>query len=207
MYVGYSGFPLRVTAVCDKLTLYADGNNVGASSSPDVLSVTLPGQTDVLAVSCEKTSGPGGFLLSTSMCIVTDNSWLCSDTVTDTAWTEKVFDDTAWQQADQIGQNTAGSSFGEYKEIDPYAHWVWYGTSNTVFCRKTISNTPNKPVAVYVSSMEECARRCLLGTACDMIQLRWVFVMHLVINAFYYLVGIVANSIPMLHSRGGTYLR
>ena len=146
MYVGYSGFPLRVTAVCDKLTLYADGNNVGASSSPEVLSVTVPGQTDVLAVSCEKTSGPGGFLLSTSMGIVTDNSWLCSDTVTDTAWTEKVFDDTAWQQADQIGQNTAGSFFVEYKEIDPYAHWVWYGTTNTVFCRRTISNTPNKPI-------------------------------------------------------------
>ena len=156
-----------MTAVCENLELYADGAHVGNSTAADPLSVTIPGQTAVLAVSCERMVSTQGLLLATSSGVVTDNSWLCSGAVADSSWTGDTFDTTEWQQADQIGQNA-----GSQSQIEPYAHWVWYGTGSTIFCRRTLPSAHIKPVSTFVTSVDECARQCLLGSACDMFQFR-----------------------------------
>ena len=165
-----SGTPLAVSAVCGgDLALYADGSYIGNTSSPTVFSTSVPGDTSVLAVSCEVGQGNTGILLSTSSGVASDNSWLCSDTVTGHDWTEEVFDDTAWQQADQQGQN----NLGEHRQIGPYAHWVWLGSSSPLFCRKTISSSQDKSVTQFVASVDDCAMRCLLGSVCDMFHIRY----------------------------------
>ena len=164
----------KITAVCDTVKVYIDGNLRNSSTYPDLLTFSIVGMGDkIIAVSCERNSGPGKLLLSTDDGLVSDNSWLCTDDVTGSAWTKYDFDDSTWQQAEQFERNIPDESSTEFDQIEPFAKWIWLGSSSKIFCRKGTS-TPflANPVTYYVDSVDDCARRCLLGSACDMFEMR-----------------------------------
>ena len=136
---------LQFTATGDnELWIYADGDEIGHHNNwQTTIKVTVPQTTFVLAVKIYDYGVVGGLLGSFSDGSVTDSSWKCTRTYSE-SWNLPLFDDSAWPAA--VATRGQGDSiWGTQPSIAKNAKWIWAGAyetkspSVTVYCRKQLS--------------------------------------------------------------------
>ena len=124
----------------DVYHVFYDGDMVlSRMFSDDTASVSLS-DVCVLTVKGENFEGGHGILASTSIGVVTDDTWKCSGGLEETGWHLPGFDDAAWSQAQVIAANDGSFWMGVVPEINPAAQWIWSQNSGdgVVFCRKRL---------------------------------------------------------------------
>ena len=94
----------------------------------------LPLGTRVIAVKATNVGGPAGLVASvTGDSLVTDESWLCSDTLSN-GWSNPYFDDSKWNKAVSQGVNDAAirpwGGWGKRPLISDKAKWIWNRDTN-----------------------------------------------------------------------------
>ncbi|KAK6169073.1 hypothetical protein SNE40_020194 [Patella caerulea] len=135
--------PITGDATCDNIMyFYADGvqytnknDNDWTKSSP----VSIPGDTQVVAVKCKDLHVVAGIKLALSNGIKTDTTWKCSKTYA-VGWNKPGFDDSNWPNAIVPNYNWGSKP----ASLNGKADWIWTtgyrGQDTTVYCRKVIKN-------------------------------------------------------------------
>ena len=144
--------------------LYADGFETVISDAErqhwaKASTISLPLDTEVVAVDALDHSPPGGIIASMDNGMVSDGSWKCTNKYED-GWKERSFDDNHWPSAANIGQNGV-DPWGEIKNISPNAEWIWTSdhmseTSDPdkhIYCRKNITNTSEISKTIPVTGL------------------------------------------------------
>ena len=119
----------------DDLEVYFDGvaseinNAAGRGDWGQTKTAVLPRGTRVIAVKVTNTGGAAGLVGSvTGDYLVTDESWVCSETAVD-GWTSPDFDDSKWNKAVSQGFNDTvvhwGAACGKRPLISDKAKWIW----------------------------------------------------------------------------------
>ncbi|KAK3707448.1 hypothetical protein QZH41_011913, partial [Actinostola sp. cb2023] len=139
---------------CDQtLQVFVDGQPVGPESQSYVKvdQYSIPPDSRVLALKCHSGAKlslvTGGILGSLSNGMVTNSSWLCSNSAQQ-GWTAASFDDSLWTSAHEHATNSRDvmQAF-PWKFIQNVANgskWIWTKDNmvndSTVYCRLKLSN-------------------------------------------------------------------
>jgi len=140
--------PGSLFATCDnEMEVFLDGvkyTDPAMKNWAKTSTVSIPSDTDVIAIYGKNLGGPEGIIASTATGIVTDGSWKCSSVKEDN-WMMPDFDDSKWKSADTSrGTNVAPKQYnwGLRTNIDKNAHWIWATgyptTTKEVYCRKSL---------------------------------------------------------------------
>ena len=126
--------------------IWADGVQLGHSSSAYgnlALTVTVPDDTEILAVQTFDWDNGGGLIGSLSNGIVTDSSWRCARSA-EADFIKKNFDDSHWAAANATRSPGAQGAWDYFPTIAAGAKWIWSGPYGpdykvTVLCRRRLS--------------------------------------------------------------------
>ncbi|XP_050413593.1 SCO-spondin [Patella vulgata] len=128
-------------ATCDnQMSFYADGvlySNANDNNWPRSSPVSIPGDTQVVAVKCVDQGVVGGIKLALSNGIKTDATWKCSAKY-EKGWNLPGFDDGAWENAILASYNWGSNP----SSLNGKAEWIWTsgyrGEDLIVYCRRVI---------------------------------------------------------------------
>ncbi|ESO97219.1 hypothetical protein LOTGIDRAFT_239159 [Lottia gigantea] len=129
-------------ATCDNnMKFYADGVLKASNNDWTVASaVTIPDNTEVVAVYCKDLHVVGGIKVALSNGIKTDKSWKCTTKYVPN-WNKPGFDDSAWSVPTVPNFNWGTRP----SQLNGKAEWIWTsgwsGQHKDVYCRKELPKT------------------------------------------------------------------
>ena len=138
---------------CDeKAVVYVNGVLVGRTETrTEVWRGKVSNDTQLIAVRCENTGGPGGLLVSMGDFLVSNTKWKCSKKVDmDRDWYKVNFNDSAWNNSYKIGNNDGSlwTTVTSWKQVrfPASAQWIWAdeqwkelpveSETETIYCRR-----------------------------------------------------------------------
>lgn len=139
MYLSGNSGPLSATVTCSgQFAFFADSALYGTGDdTQQPLAVTIPPDTDVVAIECTVSGSVGGILASFGDQYLTDATWRCSRNYEE-GWQGAGLDETFWQRATVTGQN-GDPQWGVVPGVMSNAKGIWTsglaGTDWQVYCR------------------------------------------------------------------------
>lgn len=128
---------------CDDIanSIYVDGQLVGNTTDwTHTWTYDIADDVKIIAVNCQNIGNWGGLIASFDNGLTSDNTWRCSSN-NEAGWYDEDFDDSNWNIAYVIEDNTSGNGGWNYDDDFPErAKWIWkdgnyyYETTHS-YCR------------------------------------------------------------------------
>ena len=131
---------LKVTTD-DNGKVYIDGALVLTTELYKTYDIKIPGNIEIIAIEATSLFYSMGFMLETSVGIVSDKSWKCTNEAQGPNWFSTNFKDDKWPKAIEYASNSIGYLFmPPNKNFMPESRWIGFQSSmgNKIFCRKRV---------------------------------------------------------------------